>query len=272
MTINPLQKYFRQPKIYVSLPSKGLFYKDGILQGDFSNVPIFAMTGMDEILMKTPDALFNGESTVKLIESCCSYIKDAHYVPSLDIDVILTAIRIATYGEQMTVGHTCKNCGTENEYEIDLTKVIEHYADRPYNNRLSIEDITINFRPLNYRELTDFNLENFKLQRLLGQLANVGDEEKQKHIDAVYEKLGQIQAQLFLLSIESVQTPEALVTDSEHIREWLANSNRGFYTQIKDHLEKTKDEWSMPKHDVKCSNCETETTLEIGLDQSNFFG
>jgi len=271
MTANPLQKYFRQPKIYIQLPSKGLFYKEGTLAGDHSNVPIYAMTGMDEILMKTPDALFNGEATIKLIESCCSYIKDAHAVPSLDIDVLLTAIRIASFGESMSVTHTCKNCGTENEYDIDLTKVIEHYADKQYDSRLSINDITVNFRPLNYQELTEFNMENFKLQRLLGQLASVSDDEKQKHIDAVYEKLGQIQAQLFLLSIESVQTPETLVSDKDHISEWLLNSNRDDYSKIKNHLEKAKDAWSMPNHQVKCSNCGTEASIEVGLDQSNFF-
>lgn len=271
MTTNPLQKYFRQPKIYVSLPSKGIFYKEGVLSGDYNNVPIFAMSGMDEILMKTPDALFNGESTVKLIESCCSYIKDAHFVPSLDIDVLLTAIRIATYGETMSVSHTCKNCSTENDYDIDLTKVIEHYSNKSFDNRVNVNEITINFRPLNYQELTDFNLENFKLQRMLGQLVNVKDEEKQKYIDEVYEKLGQIQAKLFLLSIESVQTPETLVTDPEHIREWLANSSRDDYNKIKEHLEKVKEEWSMPKHQVKCDNCGTEAKIEVGLDQSNFF-
>jgi len=272
MTTNPLQKYFRQPKIFISLPSKGLFYKEGSFAGDHSNVPIFAMTGMDEILMKTPDALFNGEATIKTIESCCSYIKDAHTIPSLDIDVLLTAIRIATFGEEMSVSHTCRHCGTINDYDINLTKVIEHYTEKTYNNRMQLNnEITINFRPLNYQELTDFNLENFKLQRLLGQLASVTDEEKQKYVDEVYEKLGQIQAQLFISSIESVEIPDTIVSDKDHIREWLANSNRNDYALIKSHLEKTKDEWAMPKFSVKCNECGTETQLEIGMDQSNFF-
>ena len=71
---NPLQQYFRQPKIFISLPSKGLYYGAGSFQGDYNSVPIMAMTGMDEILMKTPDALFNGEATFKVIESCCPFI------------------------------------------------------------------------------------------------------------------------------------------------------------------------------------------------------
>ena len=29
---NPLQKYFRQPKIYIGLPSKGNWYPDGSIE------------------------------------------------------------------------------------------------------------------------------------------------------------------------------------------------------------------------------------------------
>ena len=93
---NPLQQFFRQPKIYISLPSLGIYTIPGVIQGDVSNLPIYGMTGMDEILMKTPDALMTGESTVKVIESCCPVIEDAWDLCLLDLDIILTAIKIAT--------------------------------------------------------------------------------------------------------------------------------------------------------------------------------
>jgi hypothetical protein len=49
---NPLSKFFRQPKIYITLPSRGLYYEPGVLGGSYENVPIFAMTGMDEISVR----------------------------------------------------------------------------------------------------------------------------------------------------------------------------------------------------------------------------
>jgi hypothetical protein len=122
---NPLQKYFRQPKLYISLPSKGMFYAEGALVGDPNNFPILAMTGMDEILMKTPDALLNGEATVKIIESCCPYIKNAWSIPSIDLDSILIGIRIATYGDTLTLDNNCSQCGTENTYDVDLKTIIK---------------------------------------------------------------------------------------------------------------------------------------------------
>lgn len=269
---NPLQKYFRQPKIYISLPSRGLFYPPGVLSGDHSNVPIFGMTGMDEIIMKTPDALFNGEATVKLIESCCPYIKDAHNMPSLDIDVLVAAIRIATYGEKMTVGHTCNNCGENNEYDINLSTLLDFYNGKTFNSRIDIGELLVNLRPLSYSDMTKFNIENFKLQRMLTQIDSDDVESKQKVLDDIYARLAEIQVDLFLLSIDSVRTPEALVTDKEQIADWLKNSSKEVYVTIKDRLEENKKNWAVPKQDIKCSSCHHEDKIDVVLDQSNFFG
>lgn len=270
---NPLQKYFRQPKIFVSLPSKGMFYGQGSLTGDHNSVPIFAMTGMDEIIMKTPDALFSGEATVKLIESCCPYIKNAKDVPSLDIDVLLIAIRMATYGEDMTVSHVCKNCETENEFTIKLPLVIEQYSNKTFDNQLNLGELKINFKPLNYKEMTDFNLENFKLQKMLSQLTKVEDDvEKQRYLDEIYQNLATIQVNVFITSIESIETPEGTVTDSNFIREWLSNTINENYNKIKEKLDQDKNNWKIKPFDVKCTNCGTPDSIEISMDQSNFFG
>ncbi len=98
---NPLAKHFRQPKLYVNLPSGGMFYPQGSLEptetGEF---PVYAMTAKDELMFKTPDALLNGQSTVSVIQSCIPNIKNAWHIPSIDIDAILVAIRMATYGEK----------------------------------------------------------------------------------------------------------------------------------------------------------------------------
>lgn len=271
MTTNPLQKYFRQPKIFVSLPSQGLYYPEGSLNGDHTNVPIFAMTGMDELIMKTPDALFSGEATIKLIESCCPYIVKGKDVPSFDIDVLLVAIRIATFGPTMTVLHTCKNCGAENDFDIDLGLVLESYRDKKFNNILKLDELTVSFKPLSYHDMTKFNVESFKFQKMLGQIEVVDDDKKQELVDQIYKDLASLQVDIFLSSIESVAGPDFIVTEKDHIREWLANSDRDYYSEIKAALEKNRDEWAMPKHLIACSECSTEDKIEITMDQSNFF-
>lgn len=272
MTSNPLQKYFRQPKLFISLPSKGLFYKEGVLTGDSSNVPIYSMTGMDEIIMKTPDALFSGEATVRLIQSCCPYITDAHEIPSLDIDALLIAIRLATYGEKMSVSHKCSNCSEENDFEIKLPAVLDQYSNKTFDNKIVIEDLIVNLNPLTYRQLSQYNIENFKLQRTLSQLTEIEDDgQRQKHLDSIYSKIAEIQVDLFLSSIDSITTPESTVTDTGFIREWLTNTVKSSYLLIKSKLEENKKKWEVPAFAIKCNNCGTEDTIQVAMDQSNFF-
>ena len=65
---NPLRKYFRQPKVYITLPSRGKYYAEGVLDMPSTNeLPVFAMTAKDELIIKTPDALLNGQATVEII-------------------------------------------------------------------------------------------------------------------------------------------------------------------------------------------------------------
>lgn len=270
--MNPLQKYFRQPKIYISLPSKGLYYEPGAFQGDYNQVPIFAMTGMDEIISRTPDALFTGEATAKIIESCCPSIKKAKNMPSVDIEALMLAIRIATFGESMTVSKACKNCGTENDYDINLPNLVDYFSALSFVSSVKINDeITVKIRPLQYEEMSFFSIENFKLQKMLFQAAELSEDERQKTVDKIYNDLSDLQLRLFLTSIETVQLPDAVVENKPFIEDWLRNCDRSIYNLIKKKLEENKETWAVPKQPVKCGNCGTEDQVQLILDQATFF-
>ncbi len=126
MVSNPLANYFRQPKIWLKLPSEGKFYSKGAIDISANGTyPVYAMTAKDELMFKTPDALLSGESTVQVIKSCIPAIMDPWKMPSIDLDVCLIAIRIATYGETMELHSTCPHCNSENEFEMNLTAWLE---------------------------------------------------------------------------------------------------------------------------------------------------
>ena len=60
---NPLAGHFRQPKLYVKLPSGGQFNnKEALDMPENGELAIFPMTAKDELLMKNPDALLNGDA------------------------------------------------------------------------------------------------------------------------------------------------------------------------------------------------------------------
>ena len=100
---NPLQKYFRQPSVYIKLPSGLQYGTDVIEPSTTGELAVLPMTAMDEVKFKTPDALMNGQGVVDVIQSCIPQIKDAWKITSYDLDSIFLAIRIATYGETVDI-------------------------------------------------------------------------------------------------------------------------------------------------------------------------
>ena len=272
MNQNPLQKYFRQPKIYISLPSKGLYNAPGSLAGTTENMPVMSMTGMDELMLKTPDALINGEATVQVIQSCCPTIKDAWEVSNLDLDMLLVAMRIATYGPDMEVTHTCGNCESTNNYIVDLNAALDHLSTCTYDNRITLKDLTVLIKPLNYRQVTKFNLKNFELRRQLNQVFQLEDEQaKNKGITELYGQLGEIQNETYMDSIDSVQTPDGAVNDFEFIKEWIQNADKSIFDELKEKIEKNNSAWAIPKVHVQCDHCQHEDDVAVEMDQSNFF-
>ena len=104
---NPLGKYYRQPQIYITLPSKGRYYTpDVFTPTENGEIPVLPMTAKDEMAFKTPDAMMNGQATVDVIKSCVPNIKNPWKMTNYDTDTVLLAIRIATYGETMDITFT----------------------------------------------------------------------------------------------------------------------------------------------------------------------
>jgi hypothetical protein len=274
MAVNPLQQYFRQPKIYVSLPSRGIFNAPGSINGDPSQLAVSAMTGMDEVIIKTPDALFTGEASVKVIESCCPSIKNAWELSSLDTDLMFVAIRIATYGNNMTVSNNCIKCGTPTEYELSLNNIIEHFAKCRFEDTVHLKDLVVKIKPLTYKQQTDYNLQVYELQKQVRQTTDIVDAvAQQTELNRLWEELAKLQLVLNVASIDSVQTPDQTVSDRSFIEEWLANCEKETSKQIAEVININKTNWAIPTYPVVCGNheCKHETNLEIELDQSNFF-
>ena len=272
MVQNPLQQYFRQPKIYISLPSKGLYNSVGTVEGDLTNMPVFGKTGMDEIILKTPDALISGESAVKVIQSCCPNIKDAWGLSAIDTNLLYAAIKIATYGSKISVTQTCPGCSAENDYDLDLNVVVEHYSNCEYDNKLKVGDLVVKTQPISYRLTTDLGIRTFKLQQRLAQIQRLESEDEQNELfKDLFVELRNAQNELYLASVESVEVNNAVVTEREFISEWLNNCDKEIFDLLKAHVDKNRNVWNLPTYSVKCTTCDTESNVYIELDQTNFF-
>jgi hypothetical protein len=272
---NPLSQWFRQPKIYIRLPSKGEFYPTGALDKSANDeYAVYAMTAKDELMFKTPDALLSGQTTVEVIKSCIPSILNPWAMPSLDLDASLIAIRIATYGEGMDVSADCPFCNHENDYEINLVNWLEKVSGFNFETEINIEPLTIHIRPYTYKEITEASLKTFEQQRIIAIVndENLSDELKIEKFSESFVKLTELTVDTMAKCIWKISTPAGDVTNLEDILEFIQNSPKDVFQRISDHISTLKDKVALGEQEVSCKECEKEFSMPIELDQSSFFG
>lgn len=272
--LNPLTNWYRQPKIYIQLPSKGKFYAEGSLDvSETGDYPVFAMTAKDELMFKTPDALLNGQSTVEVIKSCIPAILDPWKMPGIDLDSLLVAIRIATYGENMDVSSSCPHCNHDNTYELNLTHWLSHFQTLNYKSTIEIDPLTIHVRPFTYKEITQNSLKTIEHQKILAVINDetISDEEKLDKFGKSFIKLTELTVDLVATCVKQIDTPDGSSVDDKQIREFIHNAPSEIFDKISKHVSTLKASMEIPPQAVKCSNCEGDFMMPIVMDYSNFF-
>jgi hypothetical protein len=239
-----------------------------------SEVPIMPMTAIDEIVYRTPDALFNGEAVTGVIQSCCPSVLDAWACPSVDVDVLLVAVRIASYGHSMDIDSTCPACGEEHSFGLDLRTVIDNLKATDFDKEFSQNDLTFYFRPLSYREVTDNSLVQYEQQRILQSVnasETIPEAEKVSQLNEMMRKLVGITVHAISQSIVEIRTPNGIVHDQAHIAEFINNCDRSMFNAIRDHIIKLRENSELQPLTIDCPSCTHQYRQEFTLDMSNFF-
>lgn len=271
---NPLSQYFRQPSIYIKLPSQGQNYPAGTLVMPANGeLPVYPMTAIDEITYRTPDALFNGQATVNVIQSCVPSILDAWAVPSIDLDTILIAIRIASYGHDMEFATTCPACNDTTERSIDLRTMLDALRAPDYAAHVSHGDLSIYFRPLNYKNLNDNSALQYEQQKLLQVIpdSTISEADKMTALTQAFKSLTEITIRSLAISITAIKTPQALVSEPAHIEEFLKNCERDLFNQIRDHVLRLREQSELQPLKLECTACNHQYQQALTLDMASFF-
>jgi len=272
---NPLQSFFRRPALYIRLPSDGQFWPpESLDMPPNRELPVLPMTAIDEITYRTPDALFNGAAIVTVVQSCVPGIKNAWHLPACDLNAVLTAIRIASYGKNMPINTTCPSCSADNEMEIDLQNVMATLNLANYSDTIRHGDLEFFFQPMSYQHQSEINLLQFEQQRIINMVPNaeLSDEEKSQRINDAIKQITEITAKAMKNTIKSIRTPQALVTEPAFIEEFLLNCDRNLFTQIRDHAVKLRLEDDFRLLDVQCPECKHDYKQQFTLDTASFFG
>lgn len=272
---NPLFKHFRQPSLYLKLPSQGKFWPDSAIDLPVTGeIPVYPMTVKDEITLKTPDALMNGVGVIETIQSCCPNIKDAWKMPIIDLDAVLIAIRLASYGHDMDITTTCRNCSNENDNTVDLRMVLDRLHVPEFRSE-RIDNLTFKFKPQAFEHNNKINLIQYEQQRLIDAITNssLSDEEKKAQFDEIFPKLTDLSVTTVVNNIESITLEDgSQVVEEHYIKEFLFNCERGVYTEIKNKIDNIIKQLQIEPMEIACSECQTVYQAELNFNQTNFFG
>lgn len=273
---NPLSKYFRQPVIYMELPSGGRWWRPGSLQlTPDRKLPITAMTARDEILLKTPDALLNGISLVEIFQSCCSAIKDAWAIPNVDVDALLIGVRIASYGNILDVNSTCPHCNAQNKHGIDLTERLASIRCPDFNKTYAHEELVFKFKPLTYFSKNRDNLNAFQEEKLTQSVttSNLTEDEKIAQLADQTKRLLDASIKTLVDQTEFIQLEDGVkVVEPEFLREFYNNVDGEVFRNIQNHILSIYKEVDLPLFRFECEDCRKEYQTTMEFDYANFFG
>lgn len=279
-SINPLAGIMRQPKIYVSLPSKGQYWPQGTFKiNENQEYPIYSMTAKDELILKTPDALLNGQAVVNVLQSCVPNIIDAWHCPQIDIDALLIAIRIASYGEVMDTTVTVN--GVDATYPVDLRSVLDALNSTVgWDERVEVsENLIIYVKPLNYKEVAKSAAQSFETQRIMNLVndKNIDEDQKLELFKKSFNKLTEITLDIVNNSVYRIDSPAGSVTDPEFIRDFMQNCDRSIFNKVKDHLDSLREKNTVKPLKVKATDemisagAAEEVEVPIIFDPTTFF-
>ena len=259
LSVNPLLEKARIPGETFTLPSRGLFYKNGELDSTVKNgeIHVLPMATFDEITLKTPDKLFSGQAIEDVFKRCIPQVLKPLELHSKDVDFLLVCLRKLSFGDKMEVSfqHDCEEA-KEHNYAFSMDPFIKNAK------QIDPTKIKTTFKlTLPQGQIVSLSPMRFKSTLALYQAASKTDDKMD--VRQVNDSL----VELFLGVIEDVDG----TTDRDHITEWLSTIPAGYVRLITESLNKVSD-WG-PDFEVKtkCKDCEEEILITSPINPIAFF-
>lgn len=241
----------------VRLPSRGLMYPEGVFDANVTDgeIRIHPMTIRDEMLMRTPDALFSGEAITTVLGRCAPQILKPLELHFTDLDFIMLALRKVSYGPDLEVeyDHNCEN-HKKHSYVVSIDKKLKScvhldpmiVADQ-YTLHIPELDQTVKFKPLTTSDMI----------RIL----------QPSNQDFTAE---QVEAELIRLATTQIDSVDT-VTDRQFIYEWAIAVPASVMRAVRMKIEGL-GRWGIDyKFSLQCRDCGETMDPEVPLNPVSFF-
>lgn len=274
---NPLSQYFRTAKLYTSLPTDCQFYEPDMVETAANGeVAVYPLTTIDQIMLKTPDAILNGEAMIKVFRSCVPGVKDVKNLVEPDINALLLAIKIASSGPTMEIDTVCPNCSTQHTFDINCSAILETAEKITEAPAIEMDGLVIHVRPYNFEQRNLQLLNEVDEARSLKIINDNTELDENKKLEELAHHINKMANRTFdivaksITSITITKTGET-VTDQTHISEFLKGIGKAQADVIIDQIKQLNQSGIDTKTHFQCSSCNHEWEQNIDFDPTSFF-
>jgi len=276
--INPLLAGFEKiPGISIALPTACKLYTTEVNQKakDSGDVHVRPMSIRNEMSLKTPDLLINGEGIRSVINDCVDEVIDSENIFACDINTLLVAVRIATFGEMMDINVTNPFFDPEDAksvkqitYAVDLKSCLQRSK-----TITSPDDLVVlieNGQKARIRPLTF--ADSIRLLKIEIESADVKLESDVARAEFLRRKVEQITDNALNMIVDVEMVDGVVVTDRAMIREWYEHIPSNLYKPFKDKLDFIES--LGPDMTFEARDPQTKKTWisKIPINPTDFFG
>jgi hypothetical protein len=252
---NLLLAKLKLPGRTFQLPSRGVFYTNGELEGTEGEIHVHPMSALTEINLKNPDLLFNGKAIEQVVAECVPEIKKPLDLFGRDIDALMFFLRLVTYGPtyEVNVKHTCADA-KNHSYAVDIEKMAMSMKllDPTLADQFQVtlaNGQVVRLHPVTFRHM-------IKLFQMNTGKENLTPEDLKANIVFNLVNL-----------IESVDG----ITDKPSIEGWVRAIPTTMTSRISEIIEKM-NAWGPSQNTyVTCKDCGEKFEIELPLNPISFF-
>jgi hypothetical protein len=281
MAQNPLQQFFRQPAMYLNLPTKGRWYRnDEVEMTSEQQIAVYPLSALNDIMLNTPDAMLNGQALETVVRDCAPSIKNAKRFMLPDLEALFVAIKSASNNGKIDYDKTCPQCKTENSYEMNCQYLLDTMTT------INEDDLTIRFgsdlivhvTPYDFEMRQIFMKREFEEEKafraIAAQSESIDEIAKAGLMAQSVERLSRLTFSLVSRSIEKIVMVKQNITvnDREHINEWLMGISKAQADMVIEAVDKINKVGVMKSITVQCSSCAHTWEDALAFDPSSFFG
>ena len=304
---NPLIHQYREKigrTVMVAFPTMGHFYHDGVMRPGTNpeEITVYPLGTEAELLLKDPILMAAGRSVPKMISALVPQVMIPEELSDIDIEVLLIAVRLASYGPDLKIEHVCANpaeqsgvkvCAQTNTIIMNLVEHIGKYIPiqnwEAYRMEFDLGEGSkqnVLLRRMPYRSVLNGVRNSLMAEGEMEQFKDKNFDQLILSEDSLqaYEKMTELVASTNLDSLmDAVVGVEMIRPGQENttvftaekpamIREWLWNIPSDWVQKLNERVISYSRELSkLNEVQYECPHCKYKNEFQLQLDVNKLF-